>query len=506
MKIFIYIMVLFTAGYLPLNRYAGPALRRHLGWRPYLSVGAVWLTGMITPWPPLVLAVSAIVPLFRPGTRLDVACRYVLLVPLMPEVSVNLAAGGHSLLALRPLDMLGFGSLVAGAMATGLPPRAPFAGIRPEQLTVIVLALVFGVAAPRFGDVSALIRGCIDYLILLAVPFCVLQRTVRTREELVPVIACFGAAAVLLVLPALYEHHAGWALFDGMTERLNGEGGFARSASIRGGALRASTTMTAPVEFGAFLTLGLFAIYFTQDQYRRKRLARAAMALVFLALLAAQSRGALVAMLAGIMAVVVAQRRLGLATAVLAAGGFGYAMLNLASQGSERVAAFMGAGQNIGNYRDYRTLLLERGLQEGRKHPFVGTSLSSVTDALADLTQGEHIVDFVNSYLNIYLVSGLLGLGALLLALAGVYARLLARMGPALRRAPERPRMFFLAGLTSMLVSLVSISFFGDVPVMLMILLAGTQLVGARASRRLAEENGASQADASRPKLALQTS
>jgi hypothetical protein len=479
MVIFLYLMLPLSIAYCGLNKYAAPALRRQLGWLPFLSIAGLYAVAAVTPRPEPLLLAAFLIPLVRTRTRADVACRYVLLMPLMPDVTATLVVGGHVLAQTTPFTAFSLGALLAGATARDDQPRPEGARFRPEHGVLLMLLVAFGVASPRFGDPSALIRGVVDQLLLLVVPFLVLTTALRSRDTLARAIACFGASAVILALPALYEHHAGWSLFDALTSHIAGTGYMARSASIRGGALRPAMTMATPIEFGIFLMLGLFALGVSRDFFTRRRAGLVAMGVVGLALLAAQTRGAVLSLGAGILVVQAARRRWGTVAGVAAAGGILYGMLWLASNSSVRVAAFMGAGQNFGDYKDYRTLLLARGMEEGAKHRWLGASLNQVTDELADLTQGEHIIDFVNTYLNIYLVAGLIGLGLLVIALMAVVVGLLRRTGADLSRDEERPRMFCLAALTGILLSLATTSFFGRVPFMLMFVLAGARLLRA---------------------------
>jgi len=479
MVIYLYLMLPLSVAYWALHRYATPPLQRQLGWLPYLSIAGLYAVATLTPRPEPLLLAAFLIPLVRPRTRADVACRYVLMMPLMPDLTATLVVAGHVLAQTTPFTTFSLGALVAGLTARDGEPRADAPRLRPEHGVLFALFLAFGIASPRFADPSALVRNAIDQLLLLVVPFVLLSTTLRTRDALVRAIACFGASAVILSLPALYEHHAGWSLFDALTAHIAGTGYMARSASIRGGALRPAMTMGTPIEFGIFLMMGVFALAVSLPLFRRRRAGLAMMGLVGVALLAVQSRGAVLSLVLGVLAVQAARRRWGMVAGVAALGGLAYLMLRLASGSSVRVAAFMGAGQNFGAYKDYRTLLLARGLEEGAKHRWLGVSLTQVTDELADLTQGEHIIDFVNTYLNIYLVAGVLGLGLLLVALAAVFTGLLRRNGAALSAPDERPRLFCIASLTGILMSLVTTSFFGRVPFMLIVVLTGARLLRA---------------------------
>jgi hypothetical protein len=477
MVIYFYLMLPLSLAYWALNRYATPELRRQLGWLPYLSIAFLYAVAIVTPRPEGLLLVAFFIPLIRPRSRADVACRYALMMPLMPDITATLLVGGHVIAQMTPFTAFSLGALLAAVTARGDETRPEPTRLRPEHAVVAILWFVFGVASPRFADTSGLVRGMIDQLLLLVVPFVVLGITIRTRETLARAIACLGASAVILALPALYEHHAGWSLFDALTQHIAGTGYMARSASIRGGALRPAMTMGTPIEFGIFLMMGMFALGVSLPFFRRRRAGLAAIGLVAVALLAVQSRGAVVSLGAGLLMVQVARQRWGAVAGILGVGGVVYAMLRLASNSSVRVAAFMGAGQNFGAYKDYRTLLLARGMEEGAKHRWLGASLDQVTGELADLTQGEHIIDFVNTYLTVYLVAGLLGLGVLVIALLAVISGLFHRTGKDLARDQERPRLFCVASLTGILMSVATTSFFGRVPFMLMFVLTAAKLL-----------------------------
>jgi O-antigen ligase len=81
------------------------------------------------------------------------------------------------------------------------------------------------------------------------------------------------------------------------------------------------------------------------------------------------------------------------------------------------VGSIIGIQSDGTRVKDYRETLLERGLEEAHKSPLVGVDLETLTYRLRDMRQGEGIIDFVNSYLYILLVTGLVGLAAFVTAL-----------------------------------------------------------------------------------------
>jgi hypothetical protein len=59
---------------------------------------------------------------------------------------------------------------------------------------------------------------------------------------------------------------------------------------------------------------------------------------------------------------------------------------------------------------DYRQILFDRGIEEFVKQPVFGYPMSELNIRLADLVQGEGIIDFVNAYIWVMLISGIVGL------------------------------------------------------------------------------------------------
>ena len=480
MKIYVYVMVLFTLGFVPIYYGATLRLRRMIGPAFFLSVAATYLMAFSAPWPIMLLVMAGIAATIGIGSRVDVACRYVLLVVLLPAAAPIFAIGGHVIGQFTPVDAAGFGAVAAGIAARqrsgGPKPR----GFRPEEAMVLLFILIFGVLSVRLEGVSLLIRTVLSQVMLMALPFWIVRRNIRSREDLQLMAACIGVAAAILSVMALYEHRAGWALFDTVTARMSdGQMASARSAMMRGGALRASTTLGSPIEFGMVLMLGLLGTLSARRLYTVPIVWVGMLALTFLGVLATQSRGALLACGVGVFFVLLVQRRYVASSLVAAAALAAYGMLLALSLSSMRVAAFMGAGTRVGLYKDYRTLLLERGIEEGRKHPLLGLSSDSVVARLADITQGEQIVDLVNTYLHIFLISGLIGLFACLVCLAFIYQALWQKVAGSLSSSGELARAFVLAGLTGVLMQLAGTSFYGRVVPVLMILLAAARVIRA---------------------------
>jgi O-antigen ligase len=209
-----------------------------------------------------------------------------------------------------------------------------------------------------------------------------------------------------------------------------------------------------------------------------------------LGLLATQSRGSLVAVLASAVVLSLALRKWGIAAAAVIIAGAAWPTLQVLANASPAVASFIngGGGTHYGKYYDYRNLLLERGLQVAADHPLTGMRMTQVLDALADITQGEGIVDLVNVYLVILLISGIVGLLPFLTLVVTTGLRGILGFKRVQDRALLRARGFSLAAFTMVLLQLSFVSFIDRVPMMFVLTLCGIRLM---AQQRLSLQPGA---------------
>jgi hypothetical protein len=135
--------------------------------------------------------------------------------------------------------------------------------------------------------------------------------------------------------------------------------------------------------------------------------------------------------------------------------GGAFAFLMLLAEVSPYVSTMMGNSSDTAGTVDYRSLLLKRGKEEFWKHPYTGVDITTMSQNLQDLVQGEGIIDFVNGYVFYALVAGVGGLIALLVAFLGAdYAMLTSRKS--LMRHPftlERYGAFVFAVATTQVVT-----------------------------------------------------
>ena len=188
--------------------------------------------------------------------------------------------------------------------------------------------------------------------------------------------------------------------------------------------------------------------------------------------------------------------------ALIAAGALlGYEILLALASSSPRIAAFLNVGNETSKFQghyDYRGALLERGLQEASKHMWLGTGMGNVTANLMDMVQGQGIIDFVNTYLWIYLVSGLIGLVSTVGLMVWVIIKLAAvrTRGDAERRSA---RAFILVSFIVMIVELSFMSVIGCIPFFIVLILACSRVVRLERGRSAAVARSGAPTEAAPP-------
>jgi len=173
---------------------------------------------------------------------------------------------------------------------------------------------------------------------------------------------------------------------------------------------------------------------------------------LILGLIVSQSRGAWIAAGVGYLVRLLLQRRFGLLGIIAPIGLLAWAISGSVS-GEGQLGQLLGKSGQGEFTAQYRSRLLDRGLEEIGKHP-MGQTPEGLQITMDDMRQGEHIIDFVNSHLYIALVTGVAG-GLLWLGL-WIYP-ITASMSTKsrLRKQQQMPLELPAAGLAACFVALL---------------------------------------------------
>ncbi|CAN5290037.1 hypothetical protein BH11PSE5_BH11PSE5_10910 [soil metagenome] len=475
MKTFLIIMILLTVGFIGVRCVLSAPMRRFFGPRMYFSFAAILGAGFVLHNALQFIAVAALVLLLTVKTKIDALCRLAMLVALIPNVTYFVTVGSTYIVNLTTTDALSFGALLACLIRPGSRQHR---GIGAEDGLVVVLMLIFGVAASRGTTATGISREFVSHLVGLGLPFFVFSRFVQDRSEFRFIVGAIAGTALILAVVALYEAKFHWSTFYPIFVNQSPAEVMSHSLKVRAGLMRTPTSFQESTSYAVFALVGVFAVIASRQLFRNSFLWAGSIGLAILGLLVAQSRGADLALLLGLFILLVVRRRFALAGTVgVASAAIVGALIVLASS-LPRVAALLGADQGFGSDGDYRQTLLRRGIQEGMKHPFVGDDMGRVLGRLSDLVQGEGIIDLVNTYLVIFLSSGFVGLTLVFSFFAAIALKII--------RSPNRIKretsfvslqMFLASALGAVLLALLFTSFYERNPYWLMMLLAGCRIL-----------------------------
>jgi hypothetical protein len=243
---------------------------------------------------------------------------------------------------------------------------------------------------------------------------------------------------------------------------------------------------------GVVLLSGVTAALYSRRYVRQAWMQAGWGAVIFLGLLMTQSRGNLALLPVAALIFCLLRKKYGLAAAIGIGAPIVFGILMAAANISPQIAAFLNVGGQASSSRltadvyDYRQLLLNRGMEVAAMHRWTGASYDYVVAQLADIAQGQGIVDMVNTYLTFYLISGLAGMVPFFALLGIIWWKLITarteRLGD-----PELGdvRGFALTALAVVTVQLAFMSFIDRLPLFVALALAGARLVTVEQRRRI---------------------
>jgi hypothetical protein len=410
-KTAIYVSLLMTTGTLVVSAAARPDVRKSLV-RPLL-VGNVLLVFAVFCSPTIWvahLAAFLFVPLL--GRRRElVAPFYLVGLVVLPSLGQPLAVGGTYLFTPTLSHFLGL-----GALATALSHRPPAMGrSAATMLPFLAILALLAIAYGRDTSPTNLARVFLDLTFQFGLPFFIIVRAVRTPADFRLAIAGLASATIMLSVLACYEAFRSWPLYYIAWGHYGVEWGAA--VKIRGGLMRAAGPYPEPTSFAFNLCIGILAIHAGRTLWTSSFARWSLYGLSGAAIIATQTRGAWIGLVAGLLVYFVtigeAKRAAQAASAIALAGA---ALLGLAAI-SPSIANLTGLTAEGQGTIDYRQQLFSRGIEEIRERPLWGAPRDEVVRQMRDMVQGEGQVDFVNTYIFVGLVSGLIGLWVFVTAL-----------------------------------------------------------------------------------------
>ena len=480
LKLAIYAFVPFLLGLLGFisaidRRWQVPFVKR----LPFLVAYLIVAT-FLSPTVIIHIALCSIaVPLFA-RKREELVPIYLFALLLVPSVGYTLNVGSERLLPITGFTTLGIGalvwSLVVGKRDDG---NSYVAG-----LSILLFFIVMTFIGARATTFTNLLRVMFDVSLSLLIPFFIVRRCIKSVLDVRLAMIALIAATASLSASAIYEANAHWPLFRSVYDHYGIVLGQGSAVKLRGGLVRSAGPFIEPTSFAFWLTLGTGALLASPWLFRSKIKSGLMLMFLLVGLFAPQSRGAWLGLIAlyAIFQMVNGKSAsllkpalftLAAATTIYGAGLF-----------IPRVGNMLGLNDMGVVQRDYRQDLLSRGLEESKNHLIIGNNSDGVRYALRDMVQGEGFVDFVNSYLYVLLLSGLIGLAMFALALLSPIRALLNVR----KRVPldERAAISFVIAALGAVVIMIAFTSLGgrtNTAIVMLLGLSGGLLNARRTTR-----------------------
>lgn len=471
-KPFLYLLPVALAGYAAFWACLTPSARREVGFLPLAVFLVLAAAGFLSPNLWVMNAVFFLVPPLLARSREQTGL--ILLVGMLasPSFNVWLMVGGLQLISQSVQMTLALGALVTLLMHRKRSVRRPFSA----DLPMAMLTLLIFVLNVRGTSATNVLRESLTTLVALIVPYLVFTRAMESPASLRRALLWLTAAVSILSAIGVYEALSHWPLYANLEDRFDVRS-TVTTVKFRAGWMRAYGPFLEATLLGMILVFGFAAAFVSRAAFAGRTKYFAMLGLIGIGTLTPQSRGAWLGVAVVIFGVSVYRAR-GRPFGMVIAGAVAGVILLAVNWTS-------GSADTAGTV-DYRSQLAQRGLEEFWKRPWTGDTLPNVLGRLADLRQGEGIIDFVNTYLYYALLGGVVGFLIFVACLLISPARLWRQRHRLPPQSPVRDTAAFcFAVLLASAAMLAFTAFFGQPRLMVLLVmgLAGTLPQLARQTR-----------------------
>ena len=294
----------------------------------------------------------------------------------------------------------------------------------PDKLILLYLILIISLQI-RSTTITDSLRQALYAFTDVFLPYYVASRALKQIEHLKELFSGFVLASFLVAAIGCFEFIKGWLLYNPLPYVWDIPADIGNYL-MRGSNLRALASLGQPIVLGYVLVVALGFYLFLWPLIQSKAMQRLGLTLLSLGLIATLSRGPWVGAVA-------------LVGIFIATGPHALkrlAILSIAATVAIPIISIMPEGEKIinllpfiGNIEksniDYREKLLDNSIIVIQRNPLFGSVNYLQTPEMQEMIQGQGIIDIVNSYLQVSLKYGLVGLGLFagffLVVLSGIY-------------------------------------------------------------------------------------
>ncbi|MFK0310277.1 O-antigen ligase family protein [Pseudomonas sp. NPDC090233] len=445
-------------------------------------------------------AVAAVILLTARRRERNPIALFFMLLFVIPPASIEVPGFGvvNYLIELNHQRILALCVLLPAALVLSKQSDTlRFGRLLADKLlaaSLILMALLY----LRETTVTDTLRQGVYLYVDVFLPYYVASRGIREISDFKDVMLAFVIAAFVLSLLAVAEYVRHWLLYNALLDALGVEWSM-KSYLSRGGALRASVTTGQAIALGYVITVAIGLFLFVQGFVRNKMQRYLGALLLAAGLFAPLSRGPWVGAVVLIVVYIAMGRRAVSRLALLGLAGLLSIPLLSIMPGGEKVLDLLPFIGSVDNENiTYRERLLDNSWIVIQRYPLFGSFDFRNTPEMQSMIQGEGIIDIVNTYINLALRIGLVGLSLFV----GFFACVLLGIRKTLRTFTDRDDPYrelgrvLLATLIGILVTIFTVSSITVIPVIYWSI-GGLGIAYIQMVRRLAHADATQPANAS---------
>ena len=303
--------------------------------------------------------------------------------------------------------------------------------ISPFYSAVIAYVIAISVLDSRDNTVTNSLRLFVTYFIAILFPFLVISKSIKSVDSLKKCLFTLTLCLTPLALIGCFESIKYWKLYSSAFVNIFGENSFLRYG-LRGDSLRASALFASPIVFGYMMVIGLGLLLFVQKYSRKHNLIKFFYIVFIAALYFTKARGPwLGAIVMAILYIWSGPNRFGNFSKYTVGSVIAAIALSMTRFGEKLISIlpFIGSSDtHEASTVEYRIQLLEKAQILFQKNPLFGLANYRESSEMEAMRQGQGIIDVVNSYIDIGLSYGVVGLGLFLFIFLGIFFTVLKKV------------------------------------------------------------------------------
>nr|WP_250810174.1 O-antigen ligase family protein [Neorhizobium tomejilense] len=333
---------------------------------------------------------------------------YVILMFVAPCVPIGVGIPGvfNRIIDLDPPRLLAIVILLP--IAIRLWREIDNRQLRGPDILVIAFFVYISMLALRLGDLNSILRVVPGYFLDILLPYFVFSRSLRSALEINQVLLAFVVTALPLAAIGFFEIWRNWRIYYVVV--LEWDVMLITVYLFRDGFLRAATTSVESIAFGFLCMTGGGCLLALRTPTPLGPWRYAALGVLMIGLLSSVSRGPWLGFALCVMMLLMTNLRVSfklllgmfpaVATLIFLHPSFIDRFTNL--------LPFVGSADR--GSETYRSRLFENSMIVIERYPFFGSDTFVHEPEMQTMIQGQGIVDVVNTYLQISLHYGLIGL------------------------------------------------------------------------------------------------